>query len=244
FPVMFRRARDGFAAGTPFVSRFRRREKDGVYRWIEARAHPLRDTDDTIVQWYIAAIDIEEEMHAQQALRESERTLRQLIETLPALIYCAAPDGKPTYRSQQLTEFLGFGLDDKDEKGVSRLVSTLDAIIHPDDLALVHEKYGHSLATGKPYALRHRLRRFDGDYRWVETRAAPTCKNEGQIGQCNGVCIDIDSEVRTQEELRLAQDRLARASHAAGLAELSASIAHEVNQPLAAIVANSHACHH
>lgn len=244
FPVMFRRARDGFAAGTPFVNRFRRREKDGVYRWIEARAHPLRDTDDTIVQWYIAAIDIEEEMHAQQALRESERTLRQLIETLPALIYCAAPDGKPTYRSQQLTEFLGFGLDDKDETGVSRLVSTLDAIIHPDDLALVREKYGHSLTTGEPYALRHRLRRSDGEYRWVETRAAPMRNDEGAIVQWNGVCIDIDSEVRTQEELRLAQDGLARASQAAGLAELSASIAHEVNQPLAAIVANSHACHH
>src|SRR3546814_5594349 len=50
FPVMFRRATDGFAAGTPFVNRFRRREKDGVYRWIEDRAHPLRDTDDTNVQ--------------------------------------------------------------------------------------------------------------------------------------------------------------------------------------------------
>jgi PAS domain S-box-containing protein len=177
-------------------------------------------------------------------LRESERTLRQLVETLPALIYCAAPDGKPTYRSQQLTEFLGFGLDAKDQAGVSGLANTLDAIIHPEDLAVVQKKYGHSLATGEPYALKHRLRRFDGEYRWVETRAAPMRNAEGVIVQWNGVCMDIDGEVRTQEELRLAQDRLARASQAAGLAELSASIAHEVNQPLAAIVANSHACHH
>ena len=65
---------------------------------------------------------------------------------------------------------------------------------------------------------------------------------DGTIVQWNVICLDIESEVRVQEELRLAQDRLARASQAASLAELSASIAHEVNQPLAAVVANSHAC--
>jgi C4-dicarboxylate-specific signal transduction histidine kinase len=66
---------------------------------------------------------------------------------------------------------------------------------------------------------------------------------EGKIVQWGVICLDIDSEVRARQELQLAQERLARASQAASLAELSASIAHEVNQPLAAIVANSHACH-
>lgn len=242
FPVMFRRASDGFATGNAFVNRFRRRQIDGAYRWIEARAQPLCDADGMIVQWYIASIDIEDEMRAQQALRESESALFQLVETLPALIYCADPDGKPIYRSRQLSEFLGFGLDDKDDEGRARLASTLDAIIHPDDLVKVQEKYGHSLATGKPYAFRHRLRRFDGEYRWVETRAAPMRNAEGAIVQWNGVCIDINSEVRTQEELHRAREGFARASQAATLAELSASIAHEVNQPIAAVVANSHAC--
>src|SRR6185295_15599 len=95
----------------------------------------------------------------------------------------------------------------------------------------------------EPYARRHRLRRYDGEYRWVETRAGPMRNAEGTIVQWNVICLDIESEVCAQEELRLAQDRLARAGQAASLAELSASIAHEVNQPLAAIVANSHACH-
>jgi C4-dicarboxylate-specific signal transduction histidine kinase len=56
------------------------------------------------------------------------------------------------------------------------------------------------------------------------------------------ICLDIDAEIRVQEDLRLAQERLARAGQAASLAELSASIAHEVNQPLAAVVWNSQAC--
>lgn len=242
FPTMFRRASNGFATGEPFVNRFRRRDKHGVYRWIEARAQPLRDTNGAIVQWYIASIDIEDEMRAQDALRERERFLWQLVETLPALIDCAAPNGEPVYRSQQLREFLGYQLEMLDGAGKSRLDGTLDAGVHPDDVAGVKEQYAHCLATGEPYARRHRLRRFDGEYRWVETRAAPMRNAEGAIIQWNVICLDIDGEIRAQEELRSARERLARASQAASLAELSASIAHEVNQPLAAIVANSHAC--
>ncbi|MGE0766635.1 MAG: PAS domain-containing protein [Hyphomicrobiaceae bacterium] len=242
FPAMFRNASNGFETGQPFVNRFRRREKDGVYRWIEARARPLRDANGAIVQWYIASIDIEDEMRAQEALRERERTLRQLVETLPAMIDCAAPNGEPIYRSRQMREFLGYELEKLDSNGISRLQGTLDASVHPDDLAGVEEDYARSLSTGAPYARRHRLRRFDGEYRWVETRAAPMRNPKGAIVQWNVICLDIDAEVRAQIELRSAQEKMARASQAASLAELSASIAHEVNQPLAAIVATSHAC--
>lgn len=243
FPAMFQRALDGFAAGEPFVNRFRGRNKQGVYRWKEARAQPFRDADGTIVQWYIASIDIEDEMRAQAALRERERFLWQLVETLPAMIDCVAPNGEPVYRSQQLREFLGYELEELDGKAKTRLNGTLDAAVHPDDVAGVKEHFAQCVATGEPYLRKHRLRRFDGEYIWVETRAAPMRKDDGTIVQWNVICLDIDGEVRMQEELRLAQERLARASQAASLAELSASIAHEVNQPLAAIVANSHACY-
>ncbi|GLK83096.1 PAS domain-containing protein [Ancylobacter defluvii] len=242
FPIMLRRALHGFTTGEPFVNRFRRRCSDGVYRWIEARAQALRNADGEIVQWYIASIDIEEEMQAQAALRERERFLWQLVETLPAMIDCAAPDGEPVYRSQQLREFLGYQLEDLSETEGSRLMQTLDAGVHPDDLAAVKSDYAHSLVTGEPYARRHRLRRHDGAYRWIETRAAPMRNADGSIVQWNVICLDIDAEVQAQEDLRLAQERLARASQAASLAELSASIAHEVNQPLAAVVWNSQAC--
>lgn len=242
FPIMFRRASDGFETGEPFTNRFRRRCSDGVYRWIEARAQALLDAEGAIVQWYIVSIDIEEEMQAQESLRERERFLWQLVETLPAMIDCAAPDGEPVYRSQQLRHFLGYGLEELDDLGKPRLTGTLDAGVHPEDIAGVKHQYAQSLSTGKPYARRHRLRRHDGEYRWVETRAAPMRNADGEIVQWNVICLDIDAEVRAQDDLRLAQERLARASQAASLAELSASIAHEVNQPLAAVVWNSQAC--
>jgi PAS domain S-box-containing protein len=241
-PEVLRTSLNCLKTGDPFIMRYRRRWKDGNYRWMEGRCEPLRDSDGTIVQWYQVSIDIDDQMHAQETLRERERFLWQLVETLPAMIDCAAPDGEPVYRSQQLREFLGYELETLDGTGKSRLTGTLDAGVHPDDVAGVKEQYARSLATGEPYARRHRLRRFDGEYRWVETRAAPMRNAEGAIVQWNVICLDIDGEVRVQEQLRLAQQNLARQTQAASLAELSASIAHEVNQPLAAVVANSHAC--
>ena len=231
-----------FATGERFGRKYRLRRADGTYRWVEGRAEPLRDEDGRILQWYGLAHDIDDHVRAEEALRESESALRRLVETLPAMIDCAAPDGEPIYRSRQLREFLGYNLEDLDQSSVSRLSGTLDAGVHPDDLAIVKERYALSLTTGDPYAHKHRLRRYDGEYRWVETRAAAMRNDDGAIVQWNVICLDIEDQVRAQEELRLAQERLARASQEASLAELSASIAHEVNQPLAAVVANSYAC--
>ena len=189
----------------------------------------------------VAAISRQHQL-AVLTLRKSERSLRELVETLPAHIWCTAPDGNPTYLSKQFRDFIGFNVEDKDVDGASRLSSVLNAIIHPDDLGRVNAIFADSLATGKSCALKHRQRRFDGQYRWVETRASAMRNSDDAIVQWNVICLDIDGEVRVQEELRLAQARLARASQVASLAELSASIAHEVNQPLAAVVNNASAC--
>ncbi|WP_375049075.1 PAS domain-containing protein [Bradyrhizobium sp. 8-10B] len=231
-----------FRTGEPYVMIYRQLRAGGAYHWTETRAEPLRDDAGDIIQWYGVSVDIHDLVTAQEAVKESERSLRQLVETLPAMIDCAAPDGEPIYRSRQLREFLGYNLEELDGNEKGRLEATLDAGVHPDDLDGVKERYAHSLASGEPYARRHRLRRFDGEYRWVETRAGAMRNADGAIVQWNVICLDIDAEVRTQEELRMAQAELAGASQAASLAELSASIAHEVNQPLAAVVANSHAC--
>jgi PAS domain S-box-containing protein len=230
------------ATGESFSLTYRLRHRDGTYHWMSGRAEPLRDECGRIVQWYGLSHDIDDQVRIEEALRERERFLWQLVDTLPAMIDCAAPDGEPIYRSRQLREFLGYSLEELDGTGKSRLAGTLEAGVHPADLAGVKANYAHSLTTGEPYGRRHRLRRFDGEYRWVETRAAPMRNADGVIVQWNVICLDIDGEVRAQEQLQLARESLARASQAASLAELSAAIAHEVNQPLAAIVTNSNAC--
>src|SRR5690606_27109091 len=89
------------ASGEHFSMKYRLRRADGVHRWMEGRAEPMRDESGRIVQWYGLSHDIDDQLRAEETLRERERSLRQLVETLPAMIDCADPNGEPVYRSQQ-----------------------------------------------------------------------------------------------------------------------------------------------
>jgi PAS domain S-box-containing protein len=228
--------------GESFSLRYRLRRADGVYRWVEGRAEPMRDEGGRIVQWYGLANDIDDQLRAEEALRRSERSLQQVIDTVPVLIFLATPAGDPIYVNKRLTEFHGFQQEEFDAPGETRMDRSVRMLVHPDDMPAVHQALKRSFSTGEPFAMRYRQRRYDGVYRWIEGRAEPLRNEDGDIVQWYGVNLDIDDEVRAQEALRQASDKLAQATQAASLAELSASIAHEVNQPLAAVVANSHAC--
>jgi PAS domain S-box-containing protein len=238
-------ARRCFAAGEPFSMRYRMLRADGAYRWVDTRAEPLRNESDAIVQWYVVSLDIDDEMRAQEALRRSERELLQLVNMVPVYIRRLTPEGEPTFFNKRLTDFIGVDLADIGTPGTSRLGPAIEDFVHPDEAGKLLAAVRHSLATSEGYAMKYRMRRADGVYRWIETRAEPVRNQDGTIAQWYSISIDVDDQVRAQqaeEALRQASDKLAKATQAASLAELSASIAHEVNQPLAAIVANSHAC--
>jgi len=241
-PEVARGVRRCFETGETFVMRYRRRDKDGVYRWAEGRMEALCDADGQIVQWYGINLDIDDEMRAQAALRERELELSQLVDMVPSLIWRLTPEGEPTFFNRRLVDFFGFDVADLDTPGVSRLAATIRSVVHPDDVAKLDAALGHSFATGESFLLKYRLRRADGIYRWIEGRGEPMRDQHGRIVQWFGLCHDIDDQILAENALRRASDQLSQAARAASLAELSASIAHEVNQPLAAIVAHSHAC--
>jgi len=234
--------RHSLATGEPYSMKYRMRRADGVYRWVDGRAEPLRDQSGAIVLWYVISIDIDDEMRAQEALRDRERELSQLVDMVPSLLWRLSPEGDPTFFSKRLIEFTGLDVEAFHKPGMNRLAAAIATLFHPDDKAKLREALSHSLVTGESFSLTYRLRRADGIYRWMSGRAEPLRDESGHIVQWFGLSHDIDGEVRAEEELRQARESLARASQAASLAELSASIAHEVNQPLAAIVTNSNAC--
>jgi C4-dicarboxylate-specific signal transduction histidine kinase len=99
----------------------------------------------------------------------------------------------------------------------------------------------HAIATGNSYSATHRLRDADGSHHWYEQRAEAFRDADGQIQRWYGISIDIDERVRAEERLRETRANLARATRAATVAELSASIAHELNQPLTSVIANAQA---
>jgi len=241
-PAFGHALRHCLATGERFSMRYRLRRADGAYHWMSSRADPLRDHDGRIVQWYGLCHDIDDQVQAEEALRNSERQLQDMIDAVPVRIWSAKPAGGPVYFNKRYQDHFRSVIANFEAIEEPRIEHLLQELVHPEDAPGVERTLMSCFETGGSSAMRFRWRENDGEYRWAECRVEPRRDPDGRIAQWYGVSLDIDAEVRAQEQLRLAQQSLARASQAASLAELSASIAHEVNQPLAAIVANSDAC--
>ncbi len=220
----------------PYEAICRFRYRDGVYRWFKAAAAPLYDrhTGD-VTSWYGVHVDIDEQKRAEDAVIQREQQLRKILDTIPCLAWSATPDGAPTYVNQRLTEYTGQTFADFSDQGWL-------ASVHPDELDSATKAWRYSAATGEPYRLITRYRRFDGFYSWFDVRANALLDEEGRVICWYGINFNIDDSKKLEGALRAAQAELARASQVATVGELSASIAHEINQPLAAVVFNGAAC--
>ncbi|MCC6981769.1 MAG: PAS domain-containing protein, partial [Bauldia sp.] len=194
--------RRSLLTGESFALRYRLRRADGVYHWMSSRAEPMRDQDGRIVQWYGLCHDIDDQVKAEEALRRSERELSQLVDMIPGHVWRLTPGGEPSFINKRLSDFLGIDVVDYDQPGMSRLAAAIQTSAHPDDSAGIGEAIGHSLTTGEHFSMRWRVRRKDGVYRWVESRAEPLRDESGAILRWYGVNVDVDDQVRAQEALR------------------------------------------
>jgi PAS domain S-box-containing protein len=113
-------------SGTAHDAVCRIRGADGRYRWFEVRGEPLRASDGTVLSWYGVLIDIEDRRKVEEALRESEQELRQIIETVPGLIWSNGPDGEPTHINQRMLDYSGMRFEDFVHLG-------WEAFVHPAD---------------------------------------------------------------------------------------------------------------
>jgi len=229
------RWRQSVANGDPYDADERVRGADGVYRWFHTRGLPMRDAEGHIVRWCLLLTDVEDRRQAEQALRASEHHLRLMTETIPALVWRTTPDGGIDYVNRRVLEYTGKALEDWGNAGWLRL-------LHPDDVDSTVRRWRQSTETAQSYQVTYRLRGADGAYRWFDARGEPLRDSEGRVVQWYGICIDIEDSKRVEEALRNTQKRLSIASQIATVGELSASIAHEVNQPLTAVVSNGNAC--
>ncbi len=114
--------------------------------------------------------------------------------------------------------------------------------IHPDDCQHVTETWLSKSRAGMPYLCQYRQRCADGSYRWIQSMAQLSRDDRGRPARWYGLFIDVHERVVMEEALRVTRARLARATQVATVGELSAAIAHEVSQPLAAVLAHAHAC--
>jgi len=209
----------------------RLRHVSGGRRWVEMHLEP-RVREHKLVHWYALLIDIEHRREAEDARKASEHELHLLVDTVPALIWRATPDGFPDYLNQHLCDYLGKSIRDFDRS----------MQLHPDDVDEVLRTWDEARALERMYESTHRLLGGDGRYRWVTCYGLPLRDAQGRIRCWYGVIASIERVKRMESVLNTMQTRLSRASELAAVAQLSASIAHEINQPLAALVANGAAC--
>ena len=157
-----------------------------------------------------------------------------IIETIPSMLWSTSPTGEPTHLSQRFLEYFGAPFEEFVNRGWERF-------IHPDDREETAKAFFRAIDTGESYSVIHRLRRADGEYRWHHTMGEPLRDPQGKIIQWYGLSVDIDERKRAEDHLRDTRIKLSTASKIATVAELSASIAHELNQPLMAVLGNAQA---
>jgi PAS domain S-box-containing protein len=208
---------------------------DGECRHLETRAAPLRNDDGTVAQLGVAR-DITARKQAEARLRESERNLRQLTETIPEMLWSATPEGAIDYCNARLLDYTGFDAEQVMGDGWTKL-------LHPDDVDQTAQEWLSCIRTGASYRVEVRtFHAADATYRWCMTNARPLLDEHGRILKWYGTVVDMHDWRQAQEELRHTQEKLAYMMRVITMGELTASIAHELNQPLSGIMTNAGTC--
>jgi PAS domain S-box-containing protein len=169
-------------------------------------------------------------------LRREEKRLRAVFGGIPAMAFSVNPDGSPDLVNQRWLDYTG--LPRNGGKGDRRWEST----IHPDDVESHLARWRASLANGDPFESEARHRSAAGEYRWFLVQALPLRDKQGKIVKWYGTLTDIEERKRAEEErerLRQMETRLAHTNRLSMLGELTASLAHEINQPIGAAIASA-----
>ena len=172
-------------------------------------------------------------------LRLDFQKLRDVIDTIPAMAWTVHPDGSGAFVNRRWVEFTGLTAADTSGSGWT-------AALHPDDRQQYSEKWRAALAAGEPFEAEARFRcAATGEYRSLLARGVPLRDERRKIVRWYGILTDIEDRKRAEQErerlLQLEAD-LAHINRVSTMGELSASIAHEVNQPLSGVVSNGSAC--
>ena len=225
-------------SGRPGSLEARLRRFDGAYRWFLFQAEPLRDKSGEIVKWYGSATDIEDRKLAEFALRESEQRFRDYAETASDWLWETGPDHRIITISEHIS---AAGFVPSRLPGVTRWEVASDFEAEPEKWRL-HRKM---LDDHRPFRdLVYSTINQSGSQVYVRTSGKPFFDINGCFLGYRGTGTDITALIRAEQaehDLRRAQAELAHVTRVTMLGELTASIAHEVNQPLAAVVANAEA---
>jgi PAS domain S-box-containing protein len=226
------------AEGNPFEAEIRVRRFDGEYRWFLSRACPFRDRAGRILGWYGNDIDIEDRKRAAEALRQSESNLAEAQKLTHTGSWAWRIAGRDAlHLSEEWYRIYGFDPENGPPAFEARLERT-----HPEDRAKWRGAIERAVAEKSDYEVEFRILLPDGSVKHIHTVGHPVLNGSGDLVQFVGSSTDITERKHAEESLRQAQTDLAHVSRATTMGELTASLAHEVNQPIAAALTDANTC--
>jgi PAS domain S-box-containing protein len=208
---------------------------EGKVKWLHTRAHAGKDSSGGI-EFIGAVVDFTERRNIEEAAaRRIENELRDVINTIPAIVWSASPDGARDFVNQRWQEYTGLPTE-------AGLGWGWTANVHPASVDRYMSEWRDALARGQPMEAEARVRRADGEYRWWLIRVVPRKDEHGNILKWFGTAIDIEDRKRAEQERETLQANLAHVNRISILGELAASVAHELKQPIAAASLNAEVC--
>ena len=179
-------------------------------------------------------LNLTERKRAEEALRDSERSLRSAIDGIPGLVAVLAPNGEIETVNRQILEYSGRSLEELKDWGTN-------GTVHPEDLPHYVDVVMKSIAAGVPFETEARLRRFDGEYRLFDIRCVPIRDHSGCITRWYFLTTDIEDRTQALARLHQMQSDFAHINRVSMMGELTASLAHEILHPIATARNNARA---
>jgi PAS domain S-box-containing protein len=215
-----------------------RRRQDGTEIDVSLLSISVRATSGEHVGTYAIYRDITERKRAEERLRESEARFQALADTAPVLIWMTGTDGLCNYFNKPWLDFTGRTLEQ--EVGTGWLEG-----VHPDDVQSCFDGFLPAYHARKPFSMEYRLKRADGEYRWVIESGIPRYTGGGEFAGYIGSNIDVTELKHAETEsqrLRQLEADLAHFNRVSMMGELAASLAHEIKQPIAAALTDAKSC--
>ncbi|MFA5252288.1 MAG: PAS domain S-box protein [Phycisphaerae bacterium] len=205
---------------------------DGEIGHIAVRIFVVKDEHGRTVKTFGANQDITEYKKAQEELRQAEAKYRILVEQIPAVTYTAALDkaSTTTYISPQVKKFIGFSPEEYRADP-----DIWHKQLHPDDRERVLDALHQSHKSKNSFLCEYRMFNKKGKVVWCRDEAVVVPDSSGKPLMLQGVMFDITSQKRAEEELNVYREKMAQAERLASLGTLSATVAHELTQPLTVI---------
>jgi PAS domain S-box-containing protein len=176
---------------------------DGRKKWVSTTKIPMRDAQGEIIGTFGVSRDITERRRVEAALRESEQNYKTLADSGRALVWTAGADALCNYFNSTWLKFTGRTLEQELGNGWA------DGV-HADDLQRCLDIYLGAFDRREPFSMEYRLRRYDGEYRWILDDGSPRYDSKGLFIGYIGHCLDVTERKRAEEATRESEEKFRR----------------------------------